>query len=384
MTSRRTETSVRSVLGQGPGPEQAGKDLAHPVSPDCPRCPPPTLLGHEETNVRPQGDAYLGTIPGDAVSEGDAHSLDQPATPRISRAALQTDVSFRHSGWQHNRDLVRAALIRTDVPAARIDRWDLCGSNAWVVRDVADPGRLAVVASYCHDRFCRPCANQRSRIIVGNLLPRLSKKHHRFLTFTIKDDVLSLRELVDKLYRCFRRVRASKLCKKRLRGGVAFLEIKWNQATDHWHPHLHVIAEGTYIPREQLIDLWKRITGDSWNVDIRTIPDTDTVGRYVSKYASKPLSNTFVNRPEQLDDAVRVLLGRRLFTTFGTWRGWRLLEVHSDTVWESIGPLAELRSLAQAGNDRAIAILIQVGARTKCQHPRAPPDSQNSESRRTA
>lgn len=346
-------------------------ETAHNPTPG--RCHP--SLDPVERNVRLPADAARGILTDDVAEPTDIPTEQNQTPQHVPNARLLSDTAFRHSGWQHNRSLVRAALQRRDVPPARLDRWDDCGSNAWVVRDVNDRTRLAVVASYCHDRFCRPCANQRSRTIVGNLTPKLQKKPHRFITLTLKSGNLTLKQMVDKLYRCFRRLRTSKLCKTRLRGGVAFLELKWVQLTDHWHPHLHVICEGTFIPQDQLAAAWLKITGDSYIVDIRFVADRDQVARYVTKYASKPLSATFINRPDQLDEAIAVLGGRRLFTTFGTWRGWRLLEVRCTTEWESVGPLWVLRRDAAAGDPRATAILLQVGGLKQCTKSRDPPSA---------
>lgn len=366
--------SLDVLAGRAIYPDQPLQSLQNPQC-DIPR-PGLTSLDPEERNVTCPTDAPSGILTTHVDLLGNAEQSPNEPRSTFPASRLESDTAFRHSGWQHNRDLVRAALVRTEMPDARLQRWDRCGADAWVVRDVNNRGRLAVVASYCHDRFCQPCANQRSRTIVGNLTPKLTKKPHRFITLTLKAADLSLKVLVDKLYACFRRLRSSKLCKGRLRGGVAFLELKWVASTEHWHPHLHVICEGTYIPQDQLAAEWLRITGDSYIVDIRFVADKDQVAKYVTKYASKPLSGTFIGRPEQLDDAIRVLKGRRLFTTFGTWRGWRLLEVRSTTEWESVAPLWELRHDASLGDQHAILILQQlVGDRT-CKkskdHPRTP------------
>ena len=370
-----------TTLHPAVAPRDAGSFHAHTATPQILQAPqttrrhdPGTSLDPEERNVRLPAVDRSGILTDSVAEPTDDPNLADRAPRHVPNSRLMSDTAFRHSGWQHNRSLVRSALQRRDVPKARLERWDNCGSNAWVVRDVEDRSRLAVVASYCHDRFCRPCANQRSRTIVGNLLPLLSKKPHRFITLTLKSGNLTLTEMVDKLYRCFRRLRSSKLCKRRLRGGVAFLELKWVKVTEHWHPHLHVICEGTFIPQDQLAAAWKKVTGDSYIVDIRFVADRNQVAKYVTKYASKPLSGTFLNRPEQLDDAINVLQGRRLFTTFGTWRGWRLLEVRCTTTWESVAPLWVLRRDAAAGDPRAIAILLHVGATRPCQQSRDPPN----------
>jgi len=196
------------------------------------------------------------------------------------------------------------------------------------------------------------------------------------LTLTLRSDQEPLKDLLRKLYKCFGRLRRVKPCKGRLRGGVAFCEVKWSERASRWHPHLHVIYEGTYIPKDQIADAWHRITGDSYIVDIRTINDHLHAGRYVAKYISKPLSSTYLNRPDRLDEAIDALTGRRMCTTFGTWRGWPLFKKPDPVDWEPVAPLSEIRQKAAQGDPWALAILkaLQETPRWKPENQRSPPE----------
>lgn len=315
-----------------------------------------TLLDPVETNVTPDHRPPTGSSP-------DPHT---------------SDVAFRHSGWHHDRSLIRDALGRVAVSESRLNRWDSCGAYAWVVRHPTDRGRLKIMASFCHDRFCKPCAAHRSRLVVANLRGYLVPKMYRFLTLTLRSDTEPLTDLIDKLYRCFRRLRAGPLCKRRLRGGIAFLEVQWMPATERWHPHLHVICEGTYLPKDQLAAEWLRITGDSYVVDIRSAGDLNVVTGYVAKYASKPMTRSFFMLKDRLDEAIRALSGRRMFTTFGTWRGWPLLKCTDTTEWEPVAPLSEIRQRAVEGDPWAVAIFDHLRSTQPWTHPtnpiRDPPD----------
>jgi len=320
------------------------------------------------------------------VAEPFSGSLDPVETKSIcatalpqgsSQDALRSDTAFRHSGWQHDRANIRLALERVEVSEARLCRWDTCGSHAWVVRHPTDRGRLKIMASFCHDRFCKPCATHRSRLIVANLRRYLTTRQYRFITLTLWSTDHPLKELVDKLYASFRKLRATKLWKRSIGGGAAFLEIKWSEQKQRWHPHLHIICQGMYIESGFLSQEWLRITGDSSIVDVRSAGDLDRVTSYVAKYASKPLSNTFLNRPNQLDEAIRALTGRRLVCTFGVWRGWPLLACTDDTEWEPVAPLQEVREKAAQGSPWARAILNYLWRKRPCTTPnaqtRAPP-----------
>jgi hypothetical protein len=56
---------------------------------------------------------------------------------------------------------------------------------------------------------------------------------------------------------------------------------------------------------------WHHVTRDSYIVDVRLVRDRGAVANYVVKYAAKPLSSSFLNRPNQLPEAIGAMAGRR-------------------------------------------------------------------------
>lgn len=297
--------------------------------------------------------------------------------------------SFRHSGWAHNRSLVYSALRRTNQPTSRIAAFHDCGAFAYVYQTAHAPYEYRLGGSNCHDRFCLPCASDRSRLIAGNVLDALGGKPARFLTLTLKSNDGPLSTQIDRLYSCFAVLRNRKLWRSRVQGGCAFTEIKWSTKAKAWNVHIHCIIHGLFLPQRELSAAWFRITGDSMILDIRLIRDQGHVGRYVTKYASKPLSNTFVNRKPQFDEVIQAMHGRRLCFTFGTWRGIKLTEAPEPGEWinlgsfESVvlqakqGDLEALRALRYIAGDRAESILQSVNT------PRAPPDPHNTQPKQT-
>lgn len=292
-------------------------------------------------------------------------ALETTVHPTVTapRAAQETPVdigtTFRHSGWARNRGLVCDALRRVGVSDARENRFRSCGAYARVQRDKADPDHLRIVGSCCRDRFCVPCANARSRLIANNLRGFLKSPPYRFVTLTLKSDDESLADLIDLLLGSFRKLRHLRWWKERVVGGVGFVEVKYYAAKQRWHPHIHLIVEGTYLDSQELRAHWWRITKQSFVVDVRPIPDTERTLRYVTKYASKPLGNSFLNRPKQLDEAITALGGRRLCHVFGTWQGLKLYTVTDDTEWVDVCSLADFLATVKAGVAWAMRLYIQ-------------------------
>lgn len=275
---------------------------------------------------------------------------------------------FRHSGWEPQRRRVIAALRDAFGCGWSLQAFLDCGDGMWILRSKADPERYKAVANHCHSRWCVPCYRSRAFTIRNRVAEHLSDKPVRFVTLTLRHGVRSLAECLDHLYTSFRALRSKPLWKNRVSGGVAFLEVKRGRDSGLWHPHLHCLIQGRYIPQAELSQTWLDVTGDSTHVDIRLVHDRGAVIRYVTEYVTKTASISAYDAPrtcdrnlatphESLVEAMRALRGRRTIISFGEWRRWRLLAADSDPDWECVGSLAELEHAADAGDHHASAII---------------------------
>jgi len=283
-------------------------------------------------------------------------------------------VCFRHSGWQGDRARIYEAFHRTAQSFSRQQNFENCGAHAHVLQSLDDPDVYRIAGSGCHDRFCLPCANERSRSIALNVIEIIEQRTLRFLTLTIKSDNEPLAVLLDKLHDSFQKLRRTKLWKKCVNGGVAFLEINWSVDKQRWHPHFHILIEGSYLPYTQLRNLWHAITGDSFVIEIRLVRDSTHAANYVTKYASKPFNKTFIAIPHCLDEAILALKGRKLCVTFGSWRGITLLHKPSDGAWQVLDTLQRFIERAAAGDSTCRAVLQSMTDRNlDALYARAPP-----------
>lgn len=305
-----------------------------------------------------------------------------------AKSELESDpgINFRHSGWDIRRQKIREALDRCNVSQGRLEAWDGCGMNAWVLRSRDDDGALKIAGSSCKDRFCVPCADSRSSRIGNRIRAKIPPEGISFLTLTLADTEKPLRILLDKLLASFRRLRQWQKWKDAVAGGVAFVEIKWSNAKTRWHPHLHVVMEADYLPQDQISARWRRVTHGSFIVDIRRPKNAETVIRYICKYGSKPLDQSFVANPDRLDEAIQALKGRHLCMAFGAWRGWALVESDDTDEWIKIDSLSNLLDRERRGDPEAINIMEQLRCATKRPIPiptreRSPPPLDDWQSR---
>lgn len=299
------------------------------------------------------------------------------APPDLNTSPSST---FRHSGWAHDRERVNAALHRTEQPFNLQYDFRTCGLYAYVLRSVDDPAKYRVAGSCCHNRFCKPCGTDRSHAMSQNIVAHLDGKPARFITLTLRSTTESLATLLNKLQDCFQRLRRRAIWRKRVTGGVAMIELKWIPQLQRWNVHLHCIVTGLYIKQSLLSKAWKTVTGDSLIVDIRFIKDGTAIARYVTKYASKPLSHSVILDPDRLDEAILALKGRRLATTFGTWRGLLLTPKPDPESWTNLGSLTSIIRLAQQGDADSVLICRSLNVdvattETSSERNRAPPAS---------
>lgn len=254
--------------------------------------------------------------------------------------------SFRHSGWAAQRLRTWAVLTTLYPDGKRVERFENCGKNAWVYQDKDAPQYFKVSSDTCRDRWCLPCGQARARTIAANVAERMSKNRFRFVTLTLRQCDTPLPEMLQKLARCFARLRRVKPWSKAQRGGVAFTEVKHNAVMQTWNVHLHVLTEGGYMLKKELSKAWQKITGDSFIVDLSLVKSVFDVVRYVTKYVSKPLDSTVVTDRNVLYDAIEGLHGHRMVSTFGTWRGIDLTARTETRTWIPYAPLAVVEKRA--------------------------------------
>lgn len=271
----------------------------------------------------------------------------------------EADRLFRHIHWQEQRTLVRKALESAGTSYKILDRFDTCGSHAQVYYQPSED-RYVIRASYCRNRHCQPCAAAKAGVMASNLRRKLNgppRGRYRFTTLTLKHNTRPLAEQLARLMTSWTKLRKSKLFKTQF-GGAWFLEVKIGE-DDLWHPHLHIISEGFFLPLQELTALWLKITGDSTGVDVRGVRDKDRVSYELTKYVAKSTSRDVWEDPERAVEWICAARGVRSCGTFGIWRRFKLTETPpppKDLVY--IGSLYDLTKRMREGEPEAQHIML--------------------------
>lgn len=274
-----------------------------------------------------------------------------PLVPTICRSVRNTNrlqgIFFRHDTWRYDRERVQQALGEPYLESRRARYFYECGSQSIVLQDHDDPSRYKVACKRCHDRFCLPCSQDRARLIIANMKDQLEHAPTRFLTLTLRHNPDPLNEQIDRLYLAFFRLRRLKFWRELVTGGIGFLELKLGRGDGQWHPHLHVLIRGKYVPQNVLSDAWLQCTGDSKIVDIRMAGDEDGVYSYLARYVTKGWGPGIYRNPAKLLEAIEALKGRKLLLCFGVFSQLKLLQPPDKGTWDELGTLFEVRELAK-------------------------------------
>jgi hypothetical protein len=156
----------------------------------------------------------------------------------------------------------------------------------------------------------------------------------RHLVLTAPASPAPLTVQLARLRKALRRLRASRLWKASQVGGAYSVEITRNPKTGRWHPHLHIVTDGTYTPQADLADQWgQALEWAAWDtspppgarviVHISAVHSRASVARYIAKYICKPESIESWP-PEAIREYAIAVHGLRSVATFGTLHGQSL------------------------------------------------------------
>lgn len=192
-----------------------------------------------------------------------------------------------------------------------------CGDSP-VIYQNDETGKLSVTAWRCRSRLCPLCQRLTLLSIRDKIADAVKQMDSpRFITLTLQHEQGDLQSQVKKLVKSFAKLRRSKRWKHYVTGGVYTIEINWNAKTKTWHPHLHIIANGTYYPQPMLSADWLKTTGNSQIVDIRAMHDRAKAVTYITSYITKSWK-TQPLEVEQLIEWVATVKHQRMWSRFGS------------------------------------------------------------------
>lgn len=213
-----------------------------------------------------------------------------------------------------------------------------CRQHAFFAMDRVS-GDVKIMTDSCRERWCPMCAAQKAsftRTSVQGWIESLDSP--RFLTLTLKHCEEPLLPQIEFLQDAFRRLRMRIWWKRRVFGGVWFLQVHRSEEDGCWHPHLHILLDGKYMEEGKLSDLWDVITWGSTIVYITQIHNPEDSARYVARYSARPARFAKMVLADRVE-MITAMKGKRLSGTFGTAKCITLTppKIKSDNDWLMIG-----------------------------------------------
>lgn len=258
------------------------------------------------------------------------------------------------------RQLFARLLTDAGLTLAAASTYARCGQDVMALERRDEAGKYLIVRSTCKSRWCERCAYRRALRIRRNMSLNLSSTVLRMITLTLPHSDAPLHQQLDHLYSSFRRLRSYRGWKSRVEGGAYFLELTLNPKTRQWHPHLHVLVQGSYYDHSILRLEWRKASGAEI-VHITLCRTSQGVARYVTKYLVAPIDRSTYCSDQETTDAIHALRSRRTIGCLGTWTARGIFKSKDDSAWRFVGWLAELRVKAAEG-DRVAAALVAVSA----------------------
>lgn len=307
-------------------------------------------------------------------------SLDSPETNVHTDPPATTYATRRHAPYatdrRHALHVLRTAPV---VGPRRLRRFQDCRRGAWLWYN-KHTGQARVTSFHCRDQLCPTCQATRRAQVTDHVLSFLKPRHFdhplKLLTLTLAHNPTPLAEQLARLKTCFKRLRTRRLWRDRIHGGMWFLHLKLDADSDFWHPHLHVICDGSYLPIDEIADAWHFITDDSYICHIEAMHTDDRVARYVARYVASPGPVATYPLPKA-HQALDALAHGKTFAPFGSWRSALSLKTEPPPLigWQPIASMDRICRLAASGDPEALHLLTVLGGsiHDPSTKPRSPP-----------
>jgi Replication protein len=217
--------------------------------------------------------------------------------------------AFRQS--QKLADLLRE--LGNDEKASEVGA---CG-KFWSFYVCHSCGQFCYLAKFrCGHRLCAQCGRRRvSRLLasLGGVLNEI--KNPKMLTVSLRSRPRGeLADALKELWSAFQRLRHRAIWKS-VNGAIVSLEITYNPRSLSFHPHLHILLDGDYIPWNSLHAAWKEVSKSCGNA-VYIQKCRPGWQRELIKYVTKV--GDLMKDKAALREFLGATKGKRFIRTYGT------------------------------------------------------------------
>lgn len=244
-----------------------------------------------------------------------------PKPPRHTHSHLQNQTELQdaiHEPHQKQRDRLIDALAEATVEDLKRQARRMAGCAASVHLYIDDDAeQVHEYVHRCKSRLCPFCARARSAHVADQMQAIVDRMQTpKTLVLTVKSTNTPLVEQLANLRNWFTKFRRTPFWSQNVASGVYTVEVTINEKTGLWHPHLHIIFDGPYMPWKVIQRLWHEITDGSEIVHITQVYNRQGAVNELTKYIGKPQdADTWTDA--QLREYAAATKGARMIQTFG-------------------------------------------------------------------
>ena len=221
--------------------------------------------------------------------------------------------------------------VQKKVSDKNLERIQNCGSFLLFHTDERKEKKKLVHANNCENRFCPMCAYKKSRkdAMKISVMLKYLENNCQFLFLTLTSPNVTsdnLFEEIKEYNEAFKRMTKLKPFLGAVVGYVRKLEITFNNDTNTYHPHFHVLLavkknyfSNNYIKRDTWLEMWQKAKRDEsiTQVDVRKLDMKKGVAE-IAKYSSK--DSDYLISQDVFDVMYKALKGRQIITYNGVFK----------------------------------------------------------------
>ena len=250
---------------------------------------------------------------------------------RTGEILLDTSKSGKKRDWKRYKEqslAVSAAYFPLQELMKYGEKLFSCGSYLHFKACPHGHIKKLVEAYFCRARGCPMCQWRKSLVMFHQVLELIHAHKAKYksdipllLTLTVPNvSSPELNPMLDKMQKAWHKLTKRTKFKGAVRSSFRSLEVTYNEKTDTYHPHFHVLLlvplhyftreRGLYIHRDEWLSMWQEATAipEITQVDIRRVrkkssrKPLEAIAAEVAKYATKP-SSYIKESPEGLFEA---------------------------------------------------------------------------------
>ena len=181
-----------------------------------------------------------------------------------------------------------------------------------------------VVMRYCRSRICRICNNIKTATLINKYQSQFDISRTHFVTLTFKNvEKEQLRQSLKDQKRILYNTRQALRRKGINLSGIYTTEITYNEKSKEYHPHIHMMVQGSFSDCEELVCCWvARSNKMGYNCSFLAQDIQKVSGPESFKELFKYVSKWYKDKDGKLDAVVvdtiiEATWGLRMVQTFG-------------------------------------------------------------------